>query len=168
MAPYATPDFTLNVVLIPVGSGGRLNQESGDHMPAFPCKNVVSAACRQRVHGFQADTQAHQAAQKSWGHKAQKRATAKDHEFRAEAGNFLKMSARQVCKAPAWPDLAFAARANEHAAVDFFSHTFAGQPDPARAIAKNRLGFKTIWLEFHAVRIRAFEPVEAGYFERGS
>jgi len=44
----------------------------------------------------------------------------------------------------------------------------AGQPDPARAIAKNRLGFKTIWLEFHAVRRRAFEPMEAGYFERGS
>ena len=47
-------------------------------MPAFPGKNVVSAASSQGVHGFQADAHAHQAAQKSRRHKAQKLAAIRE------------------------------------------------------------------------------------------
>ena len=128
-------------------------------MPAFSGKNVVSAASSQGVHGFQADAHAHQAAQKSRRHKAQKLAAAKDHEFRAKAGNFFKMTGCQVFKAPAWPVLSLTTRTDEHAAVNLFCHPWAGQSDPARAIAKNGLDFKTIWLEFHAVLGWAAWPI---------
>jgi len=136
-------------------------------MPAFPGKDVVSAASRQRVHGFQADAQAHQPAEKRWRHKAQTRAAAKDHQFRAKAGNFFKMTGRQVFKALAKPVLALATRAYKHAAVDFFSHPLAGESDPAWAIAKDGLNVKAIWLEFHAARISVAGLVGSGCSERG-
>ena len=72
-------------------------------MAAFASQDVVGAAGGHGVHGFDADTPAHQRAQQGRRHKAQARAAAKNHQFRAEFGQAVEVALTQLFEARALP-----------------------------------------------------------------
>ena len=104
-------------------------------MASFTRQDVVSAAGRVYVHGFNANLALDEGCQPGGAREANAITTSKNDQFSTQSRQLSKVQFAQVVKLIAGPVKALAARTQHGARGDFFST----DTDPTGAIAANGL-----------------------------
>ena len=151
-APNATRYFTPKELLRAGSSVTGFDEQCRHDVATFACEDVVSPAGCQCVHGFYTCALGHQTAQKRWWREAQAHATAKKYQLWSVGCQLVKMLVTKVFKTRAMPVNQLPARANDDAALNFFTYAISAQTDPASPVTKDGLDVKAVWLKFHGVR----------------
>ena len=92
-------------------------QQGCHDVPSFADKDVVGAACRSGVHGFDANAGRHQRAKQGRRNETQYLAAAKYNEFRSQLGDGGKMGFCQVRQSCHWPSHHWACAWNQDTAL---------------------------------------------------
>lgn len=127
---YFTPKIPLSV------SRRALDQQGGNHMPAFASQDVVGPAGRRGVHGLDAGAPRHQGLEPGRLRKADAGSAAENDQFGPELGKLREVFRAEFVETGAIPFETLPAGADHHAALDLF----VVDRDPAGAVCGEGLG----------------------------
>ncbi len=125
--------------------GCAFKQQRKCDVASFASKNVVGAASRLNVHGFNARLLVNQRFDPRWLGKPEPVAAAKNNKFGIHRSDLCKMCGAKVFEAGASPAKAFSARSKYHAGADFF----AADANPVRSITADGLHADDVGMKLH-------------------